>query len=55
MKRMTGFREKGSTILFVSHSMDEIKRLCDRVIWLDHGKQKMYGDPKSVTEEYQKA
>jgi len=55
MKRMTGFREKGSTILFVSHSMDEIKRLCDRVIWIDHGKQKMYGDPKSVTEEYQKA
>jgi len=52
MKRMTGFREKGSTILFVSHSMDEIKRLCDRVIWLDHGRQKMFGDPYTASSEY---
>jgi len=54
MERMTGFKKSGITILFVSHSMDEIKRLCDRVLWLDHGRQRMFGDPKSITEEYQK-
>jgi len=55
MERMTGFKKSGITILFVSHSMDEIKRLCDRVLWLDHGKQRMLGDPESITEEYHKA
>jgi ABC-2 type transport system ATP-binding protein/lipopolysaccharide transport system ATP-binding protein len=55
MERMTGFKEKGTTILFVSHGMDEIERLCDRVLWLDHGRQRMLGDPESITEEYHKA
>jgi len=55
MERMTGFKKKGSTILFVSHSIEEVERLCDRVLWLDHGRSRMSGDPKSVTEEYQKA
>ena len=54
MERMTGFKKSGITMLFVSHSMKEVKRLCDRVLWLDHGRQRMFGDPKSITEEYQK-
>jgi len=55
MERMTGFKKAETTILFVSHSMKEIERLCDRVLWLDHGRQRMLGDPKSITEEYLKA
>ena len=54
-ERIKGFKKKGTTILFVSHSMREIKRLCDKVLWLDHGRPRMHGDPESVTEEYQKA
>jgi len=53
-KRILGFKKKGTTMLFVSHDMDEIKRLCDRVLWLDHGKSRMSGEPKSVTKEYLK-
>jgi ABC-type polysaccharide/polyol phosphate transport system ATPase subunit len=55
MERMTGFKKSEITILFVSHGMDEIERLCDRVLWLDHGRQRMLGDPESITEEYHKA
>jgi len=53
-ERMEGFKAKGTTILFISHSMIEVQRLCDRVLWLDHGMPRMVGDPEYVTEEYQK-
>lgn len=52
IERMEGFKKVGITILFVSHSMKEIERLCDRVLWLDHGKQRVFGDPYTVTNEY---
>jgi ABC-2 type transport system ATP-binding protein len=52
MERMTGFKKSGTTILFVSHSMEAVKMLCNRVLWLDHGEQKMFGDPYTVTNEY---
>jgi len=52
MERMTGFKQAETTILFVSHNMKEIERLCDKVLWLDHGKQRMFGDPYTATSEY---
>lgn len=53
-KRIMDFKSGGVTILLVSHNMEDIKRLCNKVLWLDHGIQKMWGDPESVTEEYLK-
>lgn len=53
-ERIMSFKERGTTILFVSHNMAEVRRLCDRVLWLDRGSIKMYGDPESVTKRYQK-
>lgn len=52
--RILGFKEKGTSILFVSHSMDDVKQLCDRVLLLDHGSIRMCGDPQSVVTEYLK-
>jgi len=52
-ERILEFRKRGITILFVSHSMQEIKNLCDRVIWLDHGRIKMIGKPEEVIRKYQ--
>ena len=46
--------EDGVTILLVSHDMDMIERLCNKVLWLDHGEMKDMGDTKSVCEEYKK-
>ena len=42
----------GTTVLFVSHSIDQIKELCKRVIWLDNGKIVEIGDAKKVCEHY---
>jgi lipopolysaccharide transport system ATP-binding protein len=40
------------TVVLVSHSMPQIKRLCNRVLWLDAGKAKMMGDPEDVLHQY---
>lgn len=50
MKSMIG---GGTTVLYVSHSIDSIKSLCDRVIWLEHGKIVEIGDPRVVCKKYQ--
>ena len=44
----------GTTVLFVSHSLDAIKQLCNKVVWLDHGKIVMMGDTKEVCDKYYK-
>ena len=41
----------GTTVLFVSHSVEQIKKMCDRVIWLDHGKMIKMGG-KEICDEY---
>ncbi len=53
--RISRFKEKGVTILFVSHSMTEVRNLCSRVLWIDHGSLKMCGAPEEVTDAYVKA
>ena len=44
--------EKGTTILFVSHATEQVKRFCNKAIWLKDGKIKMDGNTKDVVEEY---
>lgn len=46
------FFDKGKTILFVSHSMESIKTLCNRAILIDKGNLIMDGDPESVIDKY---
>ena len=43
----------GTTVLFVSHSIEQIKKMCDRVIWIEHGVVKKIGG-KAVCDEYVK-
>jgi len=45
----------GRTVLFVSHQMNQIRRLCNRVIWLDGGQVRMIGPTLEVVAEYEKA
>lgn len=42
----------GMTVLFVSHDMEAIKRLCNRVLWIHKGEVMALGDPESVVEKY---
>lgn len=48
MEMITG----GTTVLYVSHSIDSIKSLCTKVVWLEHGKIIKMGDPKEICDEY---
>ncbi|MBR0302755.1 MAG: ABC transporter ATP-binding protein [Clostridia bacterium] len=49
MKSMIG---GGTTVLYVSHSANSIKALCDRVVWLDHGRVMMVGEASATCDEY---
>ena len=42
----------GTTVLYVSHSLESIKELCTKVIWLEHGEIVKIGEAKDVCEEY---
>lgn len=44
----------GTTVLYVSHSLESIKDLCDKVIWIEHGKLIKMGNAKEVCDEYYK-
>jgi len=53
--RMLELMGGGTTVLFVSHSIDQIREMCSKVIWLDRGQVKMYGGAKEVCEAYEGA
>lgn len=52
--RMLELMSGGTTVLFVSHSTGQIREMCDRVVWLDHGQIKMIGPTDEVCDAYQK-
>ena len=52
LNKMMELIKGGTTVLYVSHSLDSIRELCDRVIWLDHGKIVEIGPSKKVCDEY---
>ncbi len=53
-KRMMEMMQGGTTVLLVSHSSSMVKELCNKVVWLDHGKLVKFGDAKEICEEYEK-
>ena len=52
MARMRQLMESGCTVLFVSHSIDAVRALCDEALWLEKGTVKMQGDVTDVTNAY---
>ena len=53
--RISEMMAGGTTVLIVSHSIEQIERLCSRVIWLDHGVLRRDGVPSEICEEYKNA
>jgi ABC-type polysaccharide/polyol phosphate transport system ATPase subunit len=43
---------RGVTLLFVTHQLDQVRTLCDRALWLDHGQVEAIGDPMRVVDAY---
>lgn len=52
--RMMELMSGGTTVLFVSHSMNQIREMCERAIWLEHGKIQMVGPTEEVCNAYEK-
>ncbi len=52
LARMNDVAHEGRTVLFVSHNMQAIRRLCERAILLEHGRLVMEGDAAAVTQHY---
>ena len=50
--RMTELMGGGTTVLFVSHNMDQIRQMCDKVIWLEQGRVRMAGGVDEVCDAY---
>ena len=53
-KKMLDMIKGGTTVLYVSHTLQSIKDLCDKVVWIEHGKMVKMGPAKEVCEEYYK-
>lgn len=52
-ERIHNMKDQGTTILFVSHSMEQVKSLCSRVVWLERGRIRSIGDAEKLCAEYQ--
>jgi ABC-type polysaccharide/polyol phosphate transport system ATPase subunit len=46
------FRRRGKTIFFVTHSLGTAEKICDEILWLNHGQEADRGDPKRVVDAY---
>ena len=45
-------KKKGTTILFVSHSLAQVEKICDKIVWLEKGHLKMFGDAGDICRIY---
>ena len=52
MKRMEELLSGGTTLLYVSHNIEEVQRLCDHAVWIDKGVPRMIGDAQTVCDAY---
>ena len=51
-QRMMELMSGGTTVLFVSHNLDQIREMCNRVVWLDGGTVRMVGETQEVCDAY---
>lgn len=51
-ERIGNMKEKGTTILFVSHSLTQVEKICDKIVWLEKGHLKRFGDAQEICRIY---
>ena len=52
MVELKRLMDDGATVLFVSHDTSSVRNLCQKVVWLEGGKVRAYGDPESILGQY---
>ncbi len=50
--KMQSMIDGGTTVLFVSHSIDNVRDICNKTLWLSHGKTVLFGDTEAVCDQY---
>jgi ABC-2 type transport system ATP-binding protein len=50
--RIRAMLDSGTTLLFVSHSIEQVKSLCSKVVWLEHGNLKAFGPSEIYCDQY---
>lgn len=53
-KRMAEMMSGGTTLLFVSHSTEQVRQLCQKALWIKKGRVQMFGDVNEVCDAYEK-
>ena len=51
-ERIDDVRSASGSVVLVTHNMNEIRRFCDRVVWLDEGRIRAVGDPAEIVDSY---
>lgn len=53
LDKMNEFKEKGKTIFFISHSIGQVKKFCEKALWIEYGEVKDYGTIEDVMPKYE--
>lgn len=53
--RMQEMIASGATVVFVSHSIEQVRKICKKALWLEHGQMRMLGDVEAVCGEYMRS
>lgn len=53
-RKMREIISQGATTIFVSHSLEQIRELCNKVLWLDHGEQVAFGETQEICDQYER-
>lgn len=53
--RMQEMIASGATVVFVSHSIEQVQKICKKALWLEHGHMRMLGDADAVCGKYMRA
>ena len=54
-KKIMELLSGGTTVIYVSHSIEEIEKICDRILWLEKGEIKKIGKAKEICDEYRRS
>lgn len=54
LDKMNEFKKRGKTIFFISHSIGQMKKFCEKALWIQHGKVEAFGLMKDVMPEYER-
>lgn len=52
LEKMESFRKEGKTLIFVSHSLTQIRAFCNKAMWLEYGVMRGYGEVNEIADQY---